>query len=1195
MVMLLLVSVVALWMLPREVCAWVPPISPDRQLNTEWESVHDMRRRLQVSSNYTPSALHAESCRHFTDAQCQSADQAMRAHAQKQRHKYSLYGQAGNRQGTTVKVLVLLLTFTDHTNRPKVAKADIENRWKSLVKDWFRVNSHGNYNIDPYVTEWIVTDNSESHYAAGQSGFTTDLHRMAWPALNQLDRTAGWSWQDFDQDGDNELDSVIMIHSGYEASITANDQYGTPYANRIWAHAYALGSSETSWTSQDGSVSMKVYTVASSLEGLTGTDIATIGVTCHEYMHTFGLPDLYDLSDRTLPGIGEFGIMAWPYGPNDNGNLPGHLNAWSQKEVGWLAPTVIQNDGIYTLEPLEQNSKAYEITLSEFGSIRENLLFENRQPLEFDADFKGAGLVIYHIDNSVNGQTNLGYPGQSGWPENGLHYEVALLPADGYYDLERGNNRGDAGDIWQPGQELGSGQGNTVFPNTDVYSGGFVFESGYTIKVLANEGQNVRFEVIGVGPAITPSPTPGATTAPPSPAPTTAKPTASPTKTPTTAPPSPAPTTAKPTASPTKTPTTAPPSPAPTTAKPTASPTKTPTTAPPSPAPTTAKPTASPTKTPTTPPPSPVPTTAKPTASPTKTPTTAPPSPAPTTAKPTASPTKAPTTSPPSPAPVTAGPTASPTKKPTTSPPSPAPVTAGPTASPTKKPTTSPPSSAPTTASPTASPTLAATTAAPSSLPTTGGPTVSPTRIPTTSPRTGAPATSTPSAIPTTGATTGSPSVAATSGIPSSGATSVTPSVVATTVTPTLGTTSFTPSIVGTGATSMRPSTATTTTNPSLGATSVTPSFVGTGAVSMRPTSTATSIYPSLGATSVTPSFVGTGTVSMRPTSTTTSIYPSLGETSVTPSFVGTGDVSPRPTSAGTTLNPSMSTTTAAPSGAATTVSPTLRATSVSPSLVGTSVSPSLVGTSVSPSTTPPAPQPSPSPTSNPPTIQPSIVTAMPTKAPTTNAPSKVPTKTPTTPKPTAFPPPPPNQHQAVRPFPPFWFGNGRESPPTQVPGNVFNTPPRESPPTQVPGGVFNTPPREPTAVHHANGLLDTSAQDGLVDTDGEFMEESVGVTRPPGSVSGAPVSNEPPTSEAGSREEPVLIAAGTFARHPSSAGTGQDDVTGTRGRPPVFYASVEYSTASPHAKAISCLRWSVLFTASTTLVLSLSAGVTLR
>ena len=83
------------------------------------------------------------------------------------------------------------------------------------------------------------------------------------------------------------------------------------------------------------------------------------------------------------------------------------------------------------------------------------------------------------------------------WTKTGNHYQVAILPKDGLYELEQGLNNGDAGDMWLPGDVLGPGMGGTVYPNTDRYQGGTIVETGLWLKVLSQEGTDITFQVGG--------------------------------------------------------------------------------------------------------------------------------------------------------------------------------------------------------------------------------------------------------------------------------------------------------------------------------------------------------------------------------------------------------------------------------------------------------------------------------------------------------------------------------------------------------------------------------------------------------------------------------------------------------------------------------------------------------------------------
>jgi hypothetical protein len=292
-----ILPLVLLLALSSQVHAWIPP-KPGS--NVIWEPVVAMRQRLGLEFNFTPALLHPEICRYLTVEECQEADESMIDHAKHHRALQETRGKENPSLGS-IKVLVILIVFGDHVNRPRIPKAEVENTWKTLVPEWFDANSHGQYDIDAVVTEWVVTDNTEKYYSFGKRGVVPDFQKAAWPALDALDKRSDWDWSIFDMDKDGKLDSVMITHSGYGAESMGVDEHGTDYMNRIWAHAFASSNAGSTWTSQDGSVQLNGYTVASALEGESGTTPATIGLTVHEYMHTFGLPvSAMELVERRL-------------------------------------------------------------------------------------------------------------------------------------------------------------------------------------------------------------------------------------------------------------------------------------------------------------------------------------------------------------------------------------------------------------------------------------------------------------------------------------------------------------------------------------------------------------------------------------------------------------------------------------------------------------------------------------------------------------------------------------------------------------------------------------------------------------------------------------------------------------------------------------------------------------------------------
>lgn len=285
------------------------------------------------------------------------------------------------------------------------------------------------------------------------------------------------------------------------------------------------------------------YAVASIYRGTCNENIARLGVMTHEFLHTVGLPDLYDRDGSPRPGVlggmGAFDIMSDPFGQSGRAARPGHLSAWSKMELGWATPQEVTQDGVYTLRP----SALFPDYLAISAPYQDNeyLLIENRGAFFFDEPiWGGGGVTIYHIDLNgyTSGNFNRGGTFQADWPGNGKHYPVAVVQADGLFEIEQGINEGNADDFFKEGSVLGPGNGETenspqgTYPNTDSYANGQVIVTGLTIDEFTEVEPGVwSMRITGLGLTLEP----GVPTTSPPVAPTTPEePTASPTDTPTT-------------------------------------------------------------------------------------------------------------------------------------------------------------------------------------------------------------------------------------------------------------------------------------------------------------------------------------------------------------------------------------------------------------------------------------------------------------------------------------------------------------------------------------------------------------------------------------------------------------------------------------------------------------------------------------
>lgn len=111
------------------------------------------------------------------------------------------------------------------------------------------------------------------------------------------------------------FNTQVVIHSGYPAEVGNNKECtGNAAADRIWSQGTA--GTPRGWTSADGTHSTRRFMISGAFaDPACDGNPVEMGVICHEYMHGFGLFDLYDLDRDEAPlsrlgGTGHFGIMS---------------------------------------------------------------------------------------------------------------------------------------------------------------------------------------------------------------------------------------------------------------------------------------------------------------------------------------------------------------------------------------------------------------------------------------------------------------------------------------------------------------------------------------------------------------------------------------------------------------------------------------------------------------------------------------------------------------------------------------------------------------------------------------------------------------------------------------------------------------------------------------------------------------------
>ncbi len=334
------------------------------------------------------------------------------------------------------KALVILAEFADTTFTIQNTKqvftnylmneghftetAYAQNRNYKGVRGYFKDCSYGQFTPTFDVVGPVKLPKPQTYYGVENDNITD----LMTDACNAVDNEVDFS--QYDANGDGLVDLVYIIYAGHSANYRGNA------STDIWPKSGTTIISKTF----DGK-SIRRYGVSNELAGRENKKkeketINGIGLFCHEFSHTLGLPDIYayktDAEDQNDQGMELWDLMD---GGTEvqGGRVPSPYLAWEREAMGWMSIDTLTTDcHIANLKTIDNGGKAYKI-LNPSASNEYIVLQSIQKGGWYQGWGNGSypkGLLVYRISYVSNKVNVFDFPNNvKGKPR------VIVVPADG--------------------------------------------------------------------------------------------------------------------------------------------------------------------------------------------------------------------------------------------------------------------------------------------------------------------------------------------------------------------------------------------------------------------------------------------------------------------------------------------------------------------------------------------------------------------------------------------------------------------------------------------------------------------------------------------------------------------------------------------------------------------------------------------
>lgn len=410
----------------------------------------------------------------------------------------------------TITIPVVLVNFKDvkfKINEPKKAfdqlfnsdtQADLGDRnhlnYGSVAK-YFRDMSHGKFTPKFKVYGPVTVDQPETHYGGTHENDNKDENpwQLVKDALKLVeDQVKEDDIKSFCSDG-KTIDCVYIVYAGLGQNDGGNGT--TVWANCSTTAGATLGGKEVRWYTMSSELSPEIKDKDGTTiipEGVNG-----LGVICHEFSHSLGLPDMYPTDTLAYSDNQEMEYWDLMDGGEYThaGFRPTAYTAFEKEQMGWPVDIkTLDSDASVTMtKSTEQHGTAYKIVNP--LNDKEYLMLEYIQRKGWNKYLFGNGLLVYHVclpSETLYSSTHLnnarGFPG------------MAVVPADGAclssYIKANEDDYGNShyGDLF-PGTGNLQGQNVTELSDTNKQPNFCWYNAAKTEKLSTNKAiKNIKYD-----------------------------------------------------------------------------------------------------------------------------------------------------------------------------------------------------------------------------------------------------------------------------------------------------------------------------------------------------------------------------------------------------------------------------------------------------------------------------------------------------------------------------------------------------------------------------------------------------------------------------------------------------------------------------------------------------------------------------